>query len=154
MWTAAAGFVQVDACCELVEAVELKVDARYELVAAVDLEVDACLQTEQGGASQLQPAPAGCDWLWPSAADRMRLAVAGCVLVDACCELVAAVDLEVDARSDLVAAVDLVVDARLQTEKGGAPKLQPASASSSWLRPALAGCGRPALACCGRLCPS
>jgi hypothetical protein len=62
--------------------------------------------------------------------------VAGCVLVDACCEAVSAVDLEVDARSELVAAVDLVVDARLQTEKGEASKLQPASASSSRLRPA------------------
>jgi hypothetical protein len=60
---AAAGCVQVDACCklvadvelevdarcELVAAADLEVDARYELVMAVVLEVDACLQTEQGG---------------------------------------------------------------------------------------------------------
>ena len=78
---AAAGCVQVDECCkwvadvdlevdvryELVAAVDLEVDARYKLVAFVDLKVDARLRTEQGGASQLQPAPAGCDRLWPAA---------------------------------------------------------------------------------------
>jgi hypothetical protein len=69
---AAAGCVQVGACCELVADVDLEVDARYELVAAVDLEVGARLQLEQGGASQLQPATAG--------SSRLRPAVAGCGL--------------------------------------------------------------------------
>jgi hypothetical protein len=81
---------------------------------------------------------------------RLPPAAAGCVQFDACCELVADVDLEVDARYELVAAVDLEVDARLPTEQGGASQLQPAPASSSRLRPAVAGCGRPAVAGCGR----
>ena len=38
---AAAGCVQVGACCKLVADVYLEVDARCELVAAIDLEVDA-----------------------------------------------------------------------------------------------------------------
>ena len=45
---------------------------------------------------------------------RLRPAAAGCVQVDACCKLVADVDLEVDARCELVAAIDLEVDARYE----------------------------------------
>jgi hypothetical protein len=98
-----------------------------------------------------------------AAVGRLRPTAAGCVQVDAYCELVADVDLEVDARYELVvdvdlevdaryelvAAADLEADARLQTEQGGASHFQPAPASSSRLRPAVAGCGR---RCSGRPC--
>jgi hypothetical protein len=83
---------------------------------------------------------------------RLRPAAASCVQVDACNDLVAGVDFEVDARYELVAAVNLEFDARLQTEQGRAPQLQPAPASSSRLRTAVAGCGRPAVAGCGGRC--